>query len=328
MVGPKEPNAETIENLVLVLLQKSFDTARRLLTRDNSVAAQISNENLLSAIASNWTVAMMDNIGTYLDNLQNGSLSSNDNLNATLFNGMFVGDPGASLTMEDMRDGALSVLCSQLLIPAWNMVADAPYLGGIHVTILEQPGSCNTSNPFDGQDPDESENFSAGPRLKRQNGDHTWAMSDSDASLSRVCLDGDSTYYLIATGYGNPEQGLVHALPGIGQLTPKNRFGDLTVANIVNSSLMGYQLNGNANGYQMPDNSMIVNGQGDLGDSIFQESHNTPGYFAVPICGADEMVGAMFNIDPEKDNCNDQWPCCGKPETGYSKGSSGNPPRG
>lgn len=92
-----------------------------------------------------------------------------------------------------------------------------------------------------------------------------------------------------------------------------------------NSSVMAYQLNGNANGYAQSDNPVVIDGQDD--NTLLQDTWNSPGFFSIPICGSDEIVGAMINIDPSKNDCNGQWPCCGLDETAVSKGAVGNPPR-
>ena len=98
----------------------------------------------------------------------------------------------------------------------------------------------------------------------------------------------------------------------------------LTVA-YSDSSVSAYQLNGNANGYAPPENPVSVDSQDD--STFFQQMYNAPGFFSIPICGSDEIAGAMFNIEPSMDDCNGLWPCCGKGYTAFKPGSSGNPPR-
>ncbi|KAI9658286.1 MAG: hypothetical protein M1821_002419 [Bathelium mastoideum] len=305
-----------IEDTTNSLVSTGVTTAKDQVSR---VTAQLGNQNNLSQLASQWTDALLDTMEPFLDNMQNGSLTSNQALNSTLFNGVFM-ELGEGPTYEDMRDSALQVLYSQLLIPAWRLVAGAENLGPIYPAILQQPGTCNQSNPF-GNGAGSAKNRRADVPPQPPTPDF-WAMSDQDADISRVCLDnsdnaGLNTFYLIATTYGggtskSAQPTLTHALPGINSIIrPDNNFGGITSAIIVNSSVMGYQLNNNANGYFMPENSMVIDGAGTEGEYVFQNQLNTPGWFSVPICSADDIFDAIFHIDPSQNNCNNQWPCCG-----------------
>ena len=71
----------------------------------------------------------------HLNNSQNGSVESNQILNSTLYNGAFL-ELSANVSMEEMRDTALQVLYSQLLIPAWSQTAIAANLGNTYPAIL------------------------------------------------------------------------------------------------------------------------------------------------------------------------------------------------
>ncbi|KAL9065415.1 MAG: hypothetical protein Q9157_007482 [Trypethelium eluteriae] len=73
---------------------------------------------------------------THVLEIQNGSLSSNQALNATLYNGTFLSFTSATSTMEDMREAAVQTIISQLIVPAWSLVADATGIGNIHPTIM------------------------------------------------------------------------------------------------------------------------------------------------------------------------------------------------
>ncbi|KAI9686373.1 MAG: hypothetical protein M1822_003718 [Bathelium mastoideum] len=121
-----------IEDTTNSLVSTGVTTAKDQVSR---VTAQLGNQNNLSQLASQWTDALLDTMEPFLDNMQNGSLTSNQALNSTLFNGVFM-ELGEGPTYEDMRDSALQVLYSQLLIPAWRLVAGAENLGPIYPAIL------------------------------------------------------------------------------------------------------------------------------------------------------------------------------------------------
>ena len=155
------------------------------------------------------------------------------------------------------------------------------------------------------------------------------------------------TYYLIATGYGKDTQSLTHALHGIEQLVPDNRWGNITVNDIVNtyvehdiglfchadlllsrfnSSVQAYQMNGNQNGYTMPD-FQTLSEQAFIADPDDQSTPWQPGMWPLPICGSDEMAGSLMSIDPAQNDCSSQWPCCGQFWSEMHPGAHGNPAR-
>jgi hypothetical protein len=268
----------------------------------------LANQHALEELAGTWVDNMRDTLENQLINLQKGDDNSVAALNTTFYGGVWAQTPDPSdATLESMRDASVRILISQMLIPAWSLVADAPGKGGITPVIVMQDGACNKENPFDNQQPDGLVNAPIKRDLP-----HNWAMEDHDADISRVCLDGeDKTYYLIASGYGDLTEHLTHALPGIEELHVNGKYGGIAKEDIVFSSVSGYHLNGDKNGYQMPEDSMIIDGSGRLGEYIFQEDIRTPGYWTVPICTANELVGGILKVDPKKDDCAGHWPCCG-----------------
>jgi hypothetical protein len=76
-----------------------------------------------------------------------------------------------------------------------------------------------------------------------------------------------------------------NALPGgtYNTLNGQNWFG-IKLDDFIISSYLGYQLNGNKNGYKMPDLPTIIDGSGTQGDIIFQNQLQTPGLFSLTIC--------------------------------------------
>ncbi|KAF2229679.1 hypothetical protein EV356DRAFT_375381 [Viridothelium virens] len=102
----------------------------------SQVANELKNVDSLTALSWNLTSKLMDTIETHVLEIQNGSLSSNQALNATLYNGTFLSFTSATSTMEDMREAAVQTIISQLIVPAWSLVADATGIGNIHPTIM------------------------------------------------------------------------------------------------------------------------------------------------------------------------------------------------
>ncbi|KAF2802300.1 uncharacterized protein BDZ99DRAFT_527667 [Mytilinidion resinicola] len=79
------------------------------------------------------------------------------------------------------------------------------------------------------------------------------------------------------------------ALKGIEQLNG-TIWGKLTKEDIAISSYMGYQLNGNKNGYTVSTDatSYFTDGAGTKGLYPFTAGLRTPGYYSYPICGTNE----------------------------------------
>ena len=75
---------------------------------------------------------------------------------------------------------------------------------------------------------------------------------------------------------------------------------------------MGYQINNNANGYVMPDNSLYTSENQDA-DYPFQAGIRTPGFFSsIPVCD----INTVFDVtvrnrgnEGTKNRC-PTYPCC------------------
>ncbi|KAL9088924.1 MAG: hypothetical protein Q9165_005981 [Trypethelium subeluteriae] len=142
----------------------------------SQLANEIQNQDDLTTLSYNWTSKLMDTIETHVLEIQNGSLPSNDALNATLYNGAMLGFTSATSTMEDMREAAVQTILSQLIVPAWSLVADAVNVGNIHPTIIE--GQFQIPQDPIGSDPQHASQDNS-----------AWEMTDGDADASRVCLE-------------------------------------------------------------------------------------------------------------------------------------------
>lgn len=252
-------------------------------------------------MAGNWSQNLMDSMEQYLIDIQNGDDNSMDKIISALSGGYWadsaINDDG--LAMSDIRAAAQQALYTALIPKAWTLAYNT-YPG-----IVIQPGACNQTNPFDNVAP-------LVGKYQGGNRNHDWALSDDDAKTTRLCPDGDpNTYYLIKAGYGKPyDKGLTGVLPGYTDLDG-TKWGAITPMMILTSSLQGYQLNGNKNGYVMPDNPMGIDGKGTQGDFIFQNGASTPGVWTVPLCSA-ANIGATTcgnNIAVEPAKCS-TFPCC------------------
>jgi len=95
-------------------------------------------------------------------------------------------------------------------------------------------------------------------------------------------------------------------LPG-GTNAMLNVYG-ITLEDIAISSYQGYLLNGNKNGYEIPELSKFIDGQGLEGDLIFQNGIQTPGFFKLPICT--DMYNTLVTIAFDNQGSNGpNWPC-------------------
>lgn len=114
-----------------------FSLGNRAKCSSDSATDTIANQNNLTIMAGQLATALANHMETQLLWIQNGTLSSNQVLNDTLYNGIFLAFDDVGISMEDMEDAALKVLYAQLLIPAWTLVADAADVSGyIHPVIL------------------------------------------------------------------------------------------------------------------------------------------------------------------------------------------------
>lgn len=80
-------------------------------------------------------------------------------------------------------------------------------------------------------------------------------------------------------------------LPGgdRGNLNEQNWAG-IVVEDLIISSYSAWVLNGNQNGYTLPDNSMIIDQTGAQGDTAFPSGIRTPGVFNLPLCTIDQAI--------------------------------------
>ena len=84
------------------------------------------------------------------------------------------------------------------------------------------------------------------------------------------------------------------------------QWGGITRDDLVISAVQGYVLNGNQNGYQMPD---VGDGSGETGDLYFENGIQTPGLTTIPVCTLDMAVGAWTKYGGRSGAKPSGYPC-------------------
>lgn len=137
----------------------------------------------------------------------------------------------------------------------------------------------------------------------KKGGHHTDVISGDDAVKTYVCYENKTFYVLnrkwfasdgicgirepVVCGNGGPgESGRwrFSPLPGgtVDNLSG-GQYSGVTLDDIVISSYDGFVINGNQNGYKMPNASKIIDNLGTEGDLILERGIRTPGFFSLPI---------------------------------------------
>jgi hypothetical protein len=144
-------------------------------------------------------------------------------------------------------------------------------------------------------------------------------MTDDTAAQSRVCWNGN-TYYVLNANWrpestcyrdycGPPNYQLTELPGGTFNTLSGGKFGGIRLDDTVISSVSGWQLNGNKNGYQIPDASDILDGAGNTGD-IFQPGIQTAGFFSLPVCTASHFPDVIDKISGNQGSPSGHyWPC-------------------
>lgn len=131
-----------------------------------------------------------------------------------------------------------------------------------------------------------------------------------------VCYNNDAFY--VVNINTSPGMQPFEALPGGNHQTLNgNDWGGVILEDMVQSSYQAYQLNGNANGYEMPALSKIIDGSGTEGDLVFENGIRTPGFFTLPIC---DDIEAASNTVEGGDAKGKYWPC--DAPAGYNAGGT------
>ena len=147
-------------------------------------------------------------------------------------------------------------------------------------------------------------------------GDVLSYMSKNTLVGGYVCYNNDAFY--VVNINTSPGMQPFEALPGGNHQTLNgNDWGGVILEDIVQSSYQAYQLNGNANGYEMPALSKIIDGSGTEGDLVFENGIRTPGFFTLPIC--DDIQAASNTVEGGGAK-GKYWPC--DAPAGYNAGGT------
>lgn len=123
--------------------------------------------------------------------------------------------------------------------------------------------------------------------------------------------DCDSKEPVARGGSGTCNDPFVKPLPGASQLIAGNPWGGVLTDDISISSFVGYQLNNNANGYVMPENSRYTD-ENQNAAYPYQAGIRTPGFFSIPVCD----INTVFDVTVRNkgneytENRCPTYPCC------------------
>ncbi|KAF7551533.1 hypothetical protein G7Z17_g4932 [Cylindrodendrum hubeiense] len=104
-----------------------------------------------------------------------------------------------------------------------------------------------------------------------------------DAGKMSVSYDGHKFF----VGYPIKNSETVQFYPLPGGTTDEldgTKWGGITIEDMVISAYEGWRLNGGKMGYEIPENSKIIDGAGTEGGLIFENGVRTPGFVKLPIC--------------------------------------------
>ncbi|KAF2102358.1 hypothetical protein NA57DRAFT_51937 [Rhizodiscina lignyota] len=262
-------------------------------TKDNlqSDDTALNEQNDLSSALTQLVGIWQASEATFLSYIFSGAGNALSDLHNLIQNGFFIPTPQDGLA--DFQNQAIKILYGILIPKAWGLISGAkPF-------ILMVDGDCGSSSTA----PDSAKAY----------------MSDDTAAQTHICFD-NKIFYLV-NGVKNPPAGgscdptsrdcfgptgsetvSFNSLPGgtFNNLNGNNWYG-IKLDDFIISSYQGYQLNGNQNGYQMPDLTTYIDGQGTQGDIIFQNQLQTPGLFTITICT--DADSAANNVKGGKAPC-------------------------
>ncbi|KGO46959.1 hypothetical protein PEX1_041720 [Penicillium expansum] len=247
----------------------SMKSAKDALSTQNSVSAA------LGVYFSAWTGLESG----YMTSLFGGASdnTSIDALKTLASNGSML-LLSSKVNLSGLTAQAEKILYGQLIPAAWAISPETTY-----PRILRKAGACSTSI----------------------DADVSLYMSESTLVGGYVCYNNDA-FYVVSINT-SPGMQPFEALPGGNHQTLNgDNWGGVILEDIVQSSYQAYQLNGNANGYEMPALSKIIDGSGTEGDVVFENGIRTPGFFTLPICDDIPTAADTVSAGGAKGK---YWPC-------------------
>ncbi|KAH7133353.1 hypothetical protein B0J13DRAFT_562167 [Dactylonectria estremocensis] len=218
---------------------------------------EIQNDLTVSmgSVFDSWIDAEID----FLNQLFSGTNEALDILEGLVKDGLAL-ELTRHLDLGSFVDMAQKIVYSQLLPIAWKTssreVEEWPKL--MVPMILMEPSDCVTS-------------------------DLPSYLGEDDVAKTSVCYDRH-TFFL---GYitWDSEHGEFQTLPGgTTDELDGTKWGGIMIEDLVVSTYEGWRLNGGKMGYEIPENSKIIDGAGTEGGLILENGVRTPGFVKLPIC--------------------------------------------
>jgi hypothetical protein len=221
-------------------------------------AADLQNDltDAMGKFVGKW----MESEADYVNKVFSGEVGTLSALHGLLQDGMQGAVPTGT-DLATLKDEAQKIVYTKMIPAAWNL---AP--GDFSPFILASDNACSS----------------------QAEGDLAGHIDDSTAAQTHVCYD-NKIFYVVTPEYTNNRGNLVNwklnSLPGGTYDNLKDgNWGGVTLDDIVVSSWDGYKLNGYKNGYQLSETSEAVDGNGNVGNLIFEAGTRTPGFSTMMIC--------------------------------------------
>lgn len=247
----------------------------------------------------------------YLKYIYSGGLQANADLNQAFDDGLWVYDPSASLSTQDVADILVEAATVKLIQVAWSL-ENSQY----PAVLYDKPGVKNPLN-------------------LPTSGPNNQYFSDDDAAKTRYPgeVDGkDGNKYSAwivnvnnppprcnTRECANPDRPIV-ALKGMDAIKDAGNSWGITWMDMIASSLQGFLLAKKTNPFGLPDVTKTATGDFGSGDFIaLQGGPATPGFVNIPTCTGrlalenyshlQELRLRQGNDKKPEDICA-SWPCC------------------
>ncbi|KAL8644223.1 MAG: hypothetical protein Q9226_007870, partial [Calogaya cf. arnoldii] len=251
-----------------------------ILAKDASPTLQgaVNTQNDLTRVLGTLVDGWAEVTATYLKQLFSGSDEGLDQL------GTYV--KGGNWYSTEIETGLFSlqgimenVLYGQLIPKAWGEH------GTVNPVVIFQSGS-NIENPLTtilATDATRTLSNANAMKVRTVHGDTTlWLLDAHDCGSRQPLARG------MGGGCNTP---FVQLLPGSDELDGK-QWGGVLVDDITISSFVGYQLNGNKNAYEMPENPKFTATGEENAEFPYEAGIRTPGFFGIPVCD----ISTVFDV--------------------------------
>ncbi|KAH7232750.1 hypothetical protein BKA59DRAFT_446239 [Fusarium tricinctum] len=260
------------------LILNSFDAFNNAISfaittaRDHlPTAADLQNDltEAMGKFIGKWMEAEAD----YVNKIFSGAVGTLSDLYGLIQDGMQGAVPTGT-DLATLKNEAQKIVYTKMIPAAWKA---AP--GGYSPFILVSDSPCSS----------------------QAEGDLAGHIDDTTAAQTHVCYD-NKIFYVVNPTWTNNRGNLVdwklNSLPGgTYDNLSGDEWGGVTLDDIVISSWDGYKLNGNKNGYQLPEDSDAIDGNGNVGNLLFEAGVRTPGFSTMPICDVNTLTQNLKNCN-------------------------------